>query len=347
MQNKTLQMKRALRTAMLILLLSAMGMGKGYAQDFTVGDLNYSINTDETTVTVTGHVDGTEATGSLVIPDSVTFEGTTYAVTTIGDYAFDGCYGFTGSLNIGNSVTTIGDYAFHGCYYFTGDLTIPNSVASIGDFAFYNCCRLTTLTIGNSVTSIGGFALASCGFTGDLIIPNSVVTIGFRAFAYCNSVTGLTIGDSVTTIEDGAFYGCFGINSVVSLATIPPSFEGEYVFDHVLCTTLTVPCRCAATYESSPWHEQFTTIVEDCASVEEEGWNLVTVYPNPTNGQILIEAEGIKHIIISNMLGQTIYEGNASGDEFNYDFSEHEMGIYLIRIETASGVVVKKVSVTR
>lgn len=345
MQNKTLQKKRALRTALLVLLMSAMG--KLSAQDFTVSDLNYRVNDDGTTVTVTGHVDGTEATGSLVIPESVTFEGTTYAVTTIGDNAFDGCYGFTGSLNIGNSVTTIGDYAFHGCYYFTGDLTIPNSVASIGDFAFYNCCGLTTLTIGNSVTSIGGFALASCGFTGELIIPNSVVTIGFRAFAYCNNVTGLTIGDSVTTIEDGAFYGCYGINSVVSLATIPPSLEGEYVFDHVLCTTLTVPCGCAAIYESSPWHKQFTTLVEDCTGVEEEGWNLVTVYPNPTTGRIKIEAEDLKHISVSNMLGQTIYDGNANGNEFTYDLGKHGAGLFLIRIETANGVAVKKVSVTR
>ena len=71
------------------------------------------------------------------------------------------------------------------------------------------------------------------------------------------------------------------------------------------------------------------------------------IYPNPTNGQIIIEAESLRHITISNLLGQTIFDGNASGDEFNYDFCKHDAGIYLIRIETASGVAVKKVSVTR
>ena len=72
-----------------------------------------------------------------------------------------------------------------------------------------------------------------------------------------------------------------------------------------------------------------------------------SVYPNPTNGQVKIEAMDLKHITISNMLGQCIYEGNAIGNAFEYDFSKHKAGIYLIRIKTESGVVTKKVSVPR
>lgn len=74
---------------------------------------------------------------------------------------------------------------------------------------------------------------------------------------------------------------------------------------------------------------------------------VATIYPNPTNNDVTIEAEGLKHITISNMLGQIVYDGNASGNAFEYDFSKHKTGIYLIRIETVNGVAVKKVSVTR
>ncbi len=42
---------------------------------------------------------------------------------SIGDYA---CSGLTGSLIIPNSVTYIGDYAFRDCSGFTGSLTSPN-----------------------------------------------------------------------------------------------------------------------------------------------------------------------------------------------------------------------------
>ena len=60
-----------------------------------------------------------------------------------------------------------------------------------------------------------------------------------------------------------------------------------------------------------------------------------------------IEAESIKHISISNMLGQVVFDGKVGGDAFEYDFSGQKAGIYLVRIETASGVAVKKVSITR
>ena len=72
-----------------------------------------------------------------------------------------------------------------------------------------------------------------------------------------------------------------------------------------------------------------------------------SVYPNPTASFVKIEAENIKHITISNMFGQIIYDGNASGNEFAFDFSGYEAGVNLIRIETINGVGTKRVVVTR
>ena len=79
------------------------------------------------------------ASGTIYnIPDSV---------TTIGNYAFRGCFNLT-SVNIPDSVTTIGDYAFADCSLTS--VNIPDSVATIGDYAFDGCilkyvyCKPTT-----------------------------------------------------------------------------------------------------------------------------------------------------------------------------------------------------------
>ena len=74
----------------------------------------------------------------------------------------------TGTLMLGcqnsiipdnGSVTSIGNYAFQGCNGLTS-ITIPDSVTSIGDYAFSGCSGLTSVTIPDSVTSIGYRAFA-------------------------------------------------------------------------------------------------------------------------------------------------------------------------------------------
>ena len=96
------------------------------AIEFTVDGVRYSVNKDSTTVMVAGYPSGNEPTGDLTIPESVTFGGISFPVTSIGGSAFDGCSGLT-SVTIGNSVTEIGNSAFSGCSGLTS-VTIPNSV---------------------------------------------------------------------------------------------------------------------------------------------------------------------------------------------------------------------------
>ena len=220
--------------------------------------LSYSVDTTSKTATCTGLAEGGKGSGDLVIPDYIVYNGQQYTVTKIGNYAFWGCSGFTGSLTIGNSVTTIGEYAFEGCSGFTGSLTIPNSITEIGDRAFYGCYGFNgSLTIGNSVTEIGEMAFMNCygftgsltignsvneigemafmscyGFTGSLTIPNSVTTIGNRAFNSCLGFTGsLTIGNSVTEIGYGAFLGCSGFTGSLTIPDTATAIGGQ-AFDY-------------------------------------------------------------------------------------------------------------------
>ena len=98
--------------------------------------------------------------GTVVIPRSVTYNGTTYSVTSIGSSAFSDCRSLT-SITIGSGMTSIGSYAFSDCRSLTS-VTIPSSVTSIGSEAFYDCKSLPSVTIPNSVTSIGSYAFYAC-----------------------------------------------------------------------------------------------------------------------------------------------------------------------------------------
>ena len=225
------------------------------AHDFEVYGIYYNY-IDKTTKTVAVTYKGNsynsysnEYTSSVTIPSSVTYSGTTYSVTSIGQYAFRDCHGLT-SVTIGNSVTSIGKYAFYDCdglksvtignsvtsignyafEYCDGltSVTIPNSVTSIGDGAFEHCSGLTSVTIPNSVTSIGNYAFRDCYGLTEVTIPNSVTSIGIYTFYDCTGLISVTIGNSVTSIGNSAFYGCTGLTSV----TIPNSVTsiGEDAF---------------------------------------------------------------------------------------------------------------------
>ena len=161
------------------------------------------------------------------IPEKITCDRKDYTVTSIGDYAFDGCHSLS-SVDIPSSVTSIENYAFYGCSSLAS-VVIPNSVASIGESAFDGCSSLASVVIPSSVTSIGGWAFCNCSSLASVVIPNSVMSIGKRAFKFCGNLASVIISSSVMSIEEGTFHGCTSLASV----DIPSSVKsiGESVFE--------------------------------------------------------------------------------------------------------------------
>ena len=151
-------------------------------------------------------------TGSVVIPEKVTYESVEYSVTSIGDYAFQ--MSSITSITIPNSVTSIGKQAFYLCEGLTS-VSIPNSVTSISQKAFEACSGLTSVNIPNSLKWIEKGTFAGCKNLTSITIPNSVTYIGKEAFKSCSGLTSLTIPNSVTSIDSQAFEGCSGLTSIV------------------------------------------------------------------------------------------------------------------------------------
>ena len=113
--------------------------------DFTIGNITYRV-TSSNTVKVHDYNDSDSV---LVIPSTVTYQGDSYSVSSIGFYAFDSCTNLT-SVIIPNSVTSIDHSAFYDCTSLTS-IIIPNSVTSIGFRAFQGCSNLTSITFSNGL----------------------------------------------------------------------------------------------------------------------------------------------------------------------------------------------------
>jgi hypothetical protein len=249
-------MKNLITSALLLLALLLPATATAY--DFEVDGICYNYCTDGVTVEVT-RSPNQDYFGDMTIPAAVNYNGVTYPVTAIGEYAFAYSSDLT-SVSLPNSLAIIGRYAFFNCSSLS-NVAIPNSVTAIGELAFRNCSSLTSIIIPNSVTRIGDGALGGCsGLTQLLVarenptydsrnncnaiietasntliagcnsstIPNSVTAIGKDAFFMCAGLTSVTIPSSVTTIGDDAFAYCEGLTSV----TIPNSVTtiGNYAF---------------------------------------------------------------------------------------------------------------------
>ena len=141
--------KSKILRAVLTAVLTLVATTASYAYDFEVGSIYYSKIGEKEVMVTSGD---NKYTGDIEILSSVTYSGTTYPVTSIGNSAFKGCSGLK-SVTIPNSVTSIGNYAFYECSGLTS-VIIGNSVTSIGDKAFQDCSGLTSVTIPNSVTII-------------------------------------------------------------------------------------------------------------------------------------------------------------------------------------------------
>ena len=246
-KNKNTIMKKLKHLFTALLLLCSL---TAKAHDFEVGGIYYNIlSEDGNTVEVTyrGTSDSqysNEYYNSVVIPESVIYNGSTYSVTSIGNKAFCGCY-LLSNIEIPNIVTSIGNYAFYDCTGLTS-IEIPNSVTSIGNNAFEWCSGLTSIIVapdntkydsrGNCnaiietetnvlikgcintvipacVTSIGDYAFSRCWLT-NIVIPNSITSIGNNAFMDCCYLANIEIPNSVTSIGNDAFEYCTSLTSI-------------------------------------------------------------------------------------------------------------------------------------
>ena len=249
---------------------------------FWIGDIQYEI-----TSTNPAEVEVNDANSSITtanIPETVTYNETTYSVTSIEEWAFYNCSSLT-SVTIANSVISIGNDAFYNCRSLTS-ISIGNSLTYIGYDAFYNCSSLNTLNF-NAINCNDFYNLSpffDCPIT-TINIGDSVQRIPNHFAKELSSLTSVNIGNNVTSIGNEAFEGCSSLQNVTCLATTSPTLEDNTVFPNPNTATLIVPCGSSEDYSTSTWNMFFA------GRISESGYNVEVSVNDETFGSVAVESD--------------------------------------------------------
>ena len=139
--------------------------------------LGYTLNNSNNTMSIIGT--SNKFNSAVRIPETMTLNGTTYTVISIG--------GFSDVNNLEL-------------------MLLPNTIKTIANTCFSHCDRLTDFIIPSSVTYIGESAFRTCAKLTTINIPKNVQTIGSRAFNSCVNLQQFTIDDNntrFTTLDNG------------------------------------------------------------------------------------------------------------------------------------------------
>lgn len=167
---------------------------------FYVGNIFYDLKASEAYVTNCAGGQPSELTkergeysGTVNIPEKVTYDGITYPVTAVGDYAF----------------------------YNQKDLqavVIPKSVLTLNSRSFEkakNLSRVAFMSRDEALKSVGERAFYECEKLNDFVLPNSTLRIDHAAFRYCKSLSNITLSNSLNYINEYAFADCPVLNNVI------------------------------------------------------------------------------------------------------------------------------------
>ena len=229
-----------------------------HAEDIQVNCINYRLFSDGTAMVLPNHFDESSGDvviiglnngydGDVVIPETITHNGTAYQVTRAYEGTFANSTKMT-SISLPSTLTNLGSTPFSSCNKLTsinvaeanpvyssvngallnkskstfiscpagksGSFEIPSSVTDIAPSAFYGCSKLTSITLPSTVQHIGDCAFRACILLTDVNIPDGITRLENSVFRGCSSLKHLTIPSTVTFIGNYVFYYCQSLTDI-------------------------------------------------------------------------------------------------------------------------------------
>jgi len=256
---KVFNLRRAMRAALLLLLMTA-GVTKVFADEtFTVGYYKYYILSEaDRTVSIGYDVYNNTFPNNFMaeLPRTVTYQNVTYTVTQISGAGFWYCPQLL-AISIPNTVTKIREYAFKGCENLQ-TVVIPNSVEDIEKCVFEDCPALQSAYWPENPDCWKIYNGTFRGCTGLLryTFPENVTSIDMEAFKNCTSLEEIVFPASMNAIATKAFENCSSLRKVYSYRIDPPTISAE-TFKNAFAASakIYVPAAGLSYYQTEYWEE--------------------------------------------------------------------------------------------
>lgn len=121
--------------------------------------------------------------------------------------------------------------------------------------------------------------------------------------------------------------------------------EGNWYYYKVIPYYQAIDCF-SAPIKSKYNNEHFVKVYFSLDGVNENASD-VNLYPNPTKDSFTIEAVDIQNVMVFNTVGQMVYNQTCEGNRAVINLGNVEAGLYMVKVVTASGESIQKVSVIR
>ena len=338
-----------MKTKIFTLLLALLTANSLWAYDFQIDDFNFRvINQENRTLEVYAKDQDIEEAD---IPETVTYNGTTYIVTQIRGEGFANCSNLT-SITIPNSVSHIGDLAFSYCtslkviklfvegrHIIGEDNDDDSNDDDDGSGVIVPPCWLCGSAVKIAPRNFAGQEASIDIFYGSRAKVTTVILgdgVTYIPESLCQSMVSLTsieIPNSVTSIEKCAFYDCSSLASI----TLPDNLTSIGQSAFLNCTSLesiTIP-------DSVTNIEDYT--FSHCSSLKS------IILPNSVRSigeGAFFKCSSLKYITIPNSvtsIGENVcYDCKnleeiycypavppAVGDPYFYDFNYNSVTLYV------------------
>lgn len=284
-----------MRKFLSLFLMACMSVG-AFAYSAKIDGIYYNLSGKNATVTYRDQ-NYNSYSGEVVIPATIEYNGTEYAVTSIGEHAFDACSSLK-EVVIPSSVNSIGSYAFNACSALKS-MVIPNGVEGISERTFGHCSSLTSISIPKSVTNIGWYAFEFCSSLATVSLPQGMTSISRGAFYYCSSLMSVTIPNGIISINSEVFKGCSALTSVALSGNLV-SIGSEAFSGNSSLTSITLPRTISSIGEdafASSSSLSVTVLGETPASLGKNAFHENTIFFVPDVKTYQAAWKGYKFIV--------------------------------------------------